>query len=139
MDHTQNPLADQVPLARFPVLEADTAEQFLRSRRSIRTYKDQKVPQLTLLRLLDIAHFAPTGGNTQGVSYRVISDGTVLGEITAAVIGWLEEQVRQEVAWIKPYAGLAKVYRQTGKDIILRGGAASGAGAGVGGESYGTG
>jgi nitroreductase len=33
----------------------------------------------------------------------------------------LEEQIRHEVAWTKPYAGMAKIYRDTGYDVVLRG------------------
>jgi formate hydrogenlyase subunit 6/NADH:ubiquinone oxidoreductase subunit I len=59
LDNSLAPLAAQVPLGDFPVLDADTAARFLRSRRSIRRYKPAPVPRETLLKLLDIARFAP--------------------------------------------------------------------------------
>lgn len=120
MDNNRNPLANQPAIIQLPVVDAGTAEQFLRSRRSIRAYKPEPVPRELLARLLDIARFAPTGGNSQGISYLVLGDANVMKQITEAVINWLEEQIRQEVAWVKPYAGMAKIYRQTGYDIVLR-------------------
>jgi len=120
LDHTKAPLAAQIPLGDFPVLDADTAARFLRSRRSIRRYKPDGVPQETLLRLLDIARFAPTGGNTQGLSYLVVSDRGLMKKITATVIDWIEQQARTGVAGVNPYTRIADAYRNTGRDVVLR-------------------
>jgi nitroreductase len=121
LDHTRNPLASQVEISQFPLMAAETAERFLRTRRSIRTYKPDKTAPETLLRLLNIARFAPTGGNSQGISYLVISDADLMKQVSVKIIDWLEEQIRHEVAWVKPYAGMAKIYRETGYDVVLRG------------------
>lgn len=121
MDHTANPLSSQVDVSKLPNVDAATAERFLRSRRSIRSYKTDAVPHRDMLKVLDVARFAPSGGNSQGVSFLVLSERTVLRKITEIVIEWLEEQLRQEVAWVKPYAGIVKIYRDTGYDIVLRG------------------
>ncbi len=120
MDHTRNPLANQMDVSQVPGLDAETAERFLRTRRSIRVYTKDKVSPELLRRLLNIGRFAPTGGNSQGTSYLVISDADVLKKITAFVIDWLEEQIKQDIAWAKPYAGMAKIYRDTGYDVVLR-------------------
>ncbi len=120
LDHNQNSLQSQVDISKFPSLTAAEAERFLRGRRSIRTYKQEKVEPGVLRQLLNVARFAPSGGNSQGVSFLVVSDAAVLKQISAAVIEWLEEQLRQEVSWVKPYAGMAKLYRETGYDIVLR-------------------
>jgi nitroreductase len=50
----------------------------------------------------------------------LISGNDVMRKITETVVEWLEEQIRNEVAWVKPYAGMAKIYRQTGYDVVLR-------------------
>lgn len=121
MDHNRNPLQYQMEIAKFPQLAAEEAERFLRGRRSIRTYREEKVAPEVLRQLLNVARFAPSGGNSQGVSFLVLSDSQVLKQISAAVIDWLEEQIRQEIPWVKPYAGMAKIYRDTGYDVVLRG------------------
>ena len=121
MDHNRNPLAKQVKRSASLTVSAEMAEQFIRSRRSIRAYKPEKVSQEKILRLLNVARLAPSGGNSQGVSFLVVSDAAVLKQISAAVVDWLEEQINLGVAWTKPYAGMAKIYRETGYDVVLRG------------------
>ncbi|HBV88290.1 MAG TPA: ferredoxin [Desulfosporosinus sp.] len=120
MDNVNAPLAKQLPLENVPVLDADTAARFLRSRRSIRRYKQDPVPREKIVQLLDIARLAPTGGNTQGVAYFVIDNAETLREITAATIDWMEEQVQSGSAWAQYYSGVVDAYRKTGQDVILR-------------------
>ena len=120
LDHSRNSLVSQTEISQFAKLTAEEAERFLRGRRSIRTYKPEKISPETLLRLLNVARMAPSGGNSQGISFLVLSEPVVLKKISATVIEWLEEQIRQEVAWVKPYAGMAKIYRETGYDVVLR-------------------
>lgn len=49
LDHIKSPLTEQTVLNTFPVLNSDIAEQFIRSRRSIRCFKNQKVPREQLM------------------------------------------------------------------------------------------
>ena len=121
LDHTRNPLSKQLIRSTNLSISPEMAEQFLRSRRSIRAYKSEKISQETILRLLNVARMAPSGGNSQGVSFLVLSDATVLKQISATVVDWLEEQIRIGVSWTKPYAGMAKIYRESGYDVVLRG------------------
>jgi nitroreductase/NAD-dependent dihydropyrimidine dehydrogenase PreA subunit len=121
LDNRRAPLAGQTPLDRFPVLDPETAAAFLRSRRSIRVYREEPVPREKLLQLLEIARFAPTGSNTQGLSYLVVSDRDVLRRITAVTIDWVESLVATGVPWALSYAGMMRDYRATGVDVILRG------------------
>ncbi len=120
LDHSLAPLAAQVPLGDFPVLDADTAARFLRSRRSIRRYRQESVPRETLLKLLDIARLAPTASNTQGLSYLVVGDRDLMKKITATVIDSIEQQASEGVAGVARYARIVDVYRKTGRDVILR-------------------
>lgn len=121
LDHSRNSLHSQVEVAGLPLLTVGEAEMFLRGRRSIRAYRDEQIAPEVMQKLLKVARYAPSGGNSQGVSFMVFSDPSLLKQISAAVIDWLEEQIRQEVAWTKPYAGMAKIYRETGYDVVLRG------------------
>ena len=63
------PLESQVP--RLPTLDADRAEDFLRSRRSMRQFKGPADHE-TLTRLINIGRYAQTGGNRQGIQYVVV-------------------------------------------------------------------
>lgn len=121
LDHTRNRLSDQVDVSRFAPVDPETAERFLRSRRSVRTYEPTPVSDDTIRKLLDIARYAPSGGNSQGISYLVLGEAGTLRRITAAVVDWLEEQIRGGAAWVSAYAGMVRIYRETGYDIVLRG------------------
>ena len=70
LDNSRTPLSSQPEISAAGAIGPALAAQFLRSRRSIRLYKKQPVPREKLLQLADIARFAPTGSNSQGVSYR---------------------------------------------------------------------
>jgi len=71
MDIDAAPLASQTPC--LPTLEADRAEDFLRSRRSMRQFAGPADREV-LTRLINIGRFAQTGGNRQGIRY-VVVDG----------------------------------------------------------------
>lgn len=120
LDHVKAPLNQQVPLDKYPVIDAETAAVFLRSRRSIRKYKNDKIAKETVIKLLDIARFAPSGCNSQGLSYIVIENAEKLKKITEATVEWLEKQLADKAEWVKPFAGLVEVYRKQNIDVILR-------------------
>ena len=70
-------------------LDPDRAEHFLRSRRSIRVYKDEAVDQGRLERLIRIARHAPSVHNGQPVRWLVISGREPVREIAGHVVAWM--------------------------------------------------
>lgn len=120
LDHALTPLSEQLPVEELK-WEAGEARQFLRSRRSIRTYRRMKASQEELTELLDVARFAPTGSNRQGITFQVISDDERLQQIWKAVITWMEEQVAatggRKFTYLKGHIAAAR----RGRDTILRG------------------
>ncbi|MDR3560388.1 MAG: nitroreductase family protein [Negativicutes bacterium] len=124
LDNVNTPLANQVPFRKEPVIDADTAAMFLRSRRSVRAYKKDSVPREKIRQLLDIARFAPTAGNSQGVAYHIIDDRDTLRSITAVTVDWLEEALQSPPyagsPFEGPFAAAVANYRQNGRDIVLR-------------------
>lgn len=121
LDNVKAPLAKQLRLGKEPALDADTAAQFLRTRRSIRHYKQDGIPREKILQLLNIARMAPTGGNSQGVAYHVIDNVDTLHKITAATIDWMEEEIHKGSPWAPYFTGTVSSYRKLGRDTILRG------------------
>lgn len=121
LNNIKAPLSNQVTLAKVPVLDAATAATFLRARRSIRSYKPLAVPREKIAQLLNIARFAPTGGNTQGVTYAVIDNPDTLKAIIAATIDWMEEGIKTASPMAPYFAAIVNKYRKTGHDGILRG------------------
>ena len=119
LDNRLAPLAGQVA-AQPPGLTAEAAYQFLRSRRSIRCFKQTPVERAKLLQLLELSRFAPSGGNSQGIGYQVIENRGVLGQLTEETVRWMELQAEQGVAAAKTYAQYAAMYRKMGRDSIMR-------------------
>jgi nitroreductase/NAD-dependent dihydropyrimidine dehydrogenase PreA subunit len=119
LDNDQAPRTHQVPLDDTR-LDADEATVFMRSRRSTRCYRKEEVPREILLRILDIARFASTGGNSQGLSYLVISDAGTLGKLSAATVDWMEEEVAKGSDRAPYFEAIVKTARATGRDLILR-------------------
>jgi len=122
LDHKYAPSQGQIPIDQFPPIDEPTAWRFLRSRRSIRSFKQTPVPKSEMLRLLDVARFAPTASNSQGLSYKIFDDTAILQKMTAAIIDWMEELVNQgsNDDWAKAYSHYVSAYRKKNKDVILR-------------------
>jgi len=117
IDNIRTPLLHQLDVKKYPKLGAEEAEHFLRSRRSIRCYKKTAVPREDLLKLVDVAHLAPTGSNSQGVSYVIVDDKKTLETSVEIVIKCLEN----DAVLCKRFPSYIKGYREEGIDTILRG------------------
>lgn len=120
LDNDKAPLIKQAILHNFPVIDADTAAAFLRSRRSVRNYQSVSVPRESILKLLEIARYAPSGHNSQGLSYTVIDNPEILKKISEATIEWLEGLLKANVPWVQGLKSIIDTYRNTGRDTILR-------------------
>ncbi len=103
----------------------DAVMELIRKRRSNRSFSDKEVPMELLDRILEAAHFAPTGGNSQTLRYTLVTNGKVLQEVTANTIKVIDQQLE---AWkdsgnemmLGMMSHLSTSYRQ-GTDLILRG------------------
>ena len=86
------PWAEQRPVT-MPTLDPKTAYEFLRMRRSVRNFKPQAPTDEEIKRLLDVARYAPTAGNSQGMYYVVIRDAEKIKAIADAVANGMEDEV----------------------------------------------
>lgn len=118
IDNIKTPLSNQVDIKNFPAIDLQTAEKFLRSRRSIRCYENKPVPREKLLKLVDIARFAPTASNSQGISYIVVENKEILETAVKVIIEWMEQQLENSPHWSFP--SHVHAYREDGVDTILR-------------------
>lgn len=71
------------------MLSEEGAEHFLRSRRSIRTYKKKPLEKDLLEKALNIAAAAPTGSNKQPVKWLVFTERKDVEIITRHVTEWM--------------------------------------------------
>jgi nitroreductase/NAD-dependent dihydropyrimidine dehydrogenase PreA subunit len=120
LDNINAPLADQVPLGDYTPIDIKTAAVFMRSRRSIRCYKDEQVPREKILKILNIARFASTGANSQGLSYIVISDKETIRKLSEATMEWMEQDVAANPERAEYLKNIVSSARKSGKDRILR-------------------
>jgi ferredoxin len=124
LDNVNSPLVNQIPIKKMPVLDAATAAQFLRSRRSIRDFQQKPIPRAKLLQLLDIARIAPTACNSQGVAYHVVDSPDKLRAIAAVVIEWTEGELNNRDSamanspWTPNSAAQIEIYHQTGRPAV---------------------
>ena len=120
LDHERAPLAGQLPLPDSNRPDAESSLFFLRSRRSIRCFESKPVSRDLLRQLLEAARFAPSGGNSQGISYQVIDSRPQLRQLTASTVAWMEEPAQALSSKAPVYAQYVAMYRQGGCDSILR-------------------
>ena len=117
LDNENCPLAAQTPdLA--PALPPDDVWHLLRSRRSIRWFEEKKPGREEIARLLDLARFAPTASNTQGLDFLVFDRRETLEAMSAAVIDWGRAAVEDDLPISSIMNGLIEKYEQ-GLDSIL--------------------
>ena len=120
LDNKNAPLSGQPPLPDSRRPEPESALRFLRSRRSIRCFDSKPVSRELLRRLIEAARFAPSGGNSQGISYQVIDSRPQLRQLTASTVAWMEEPAQTLSSKAPVYAQYVAMYRQGGCDSILR-------------------
>jgi nitroreductase/NAD-dependent dihydropyrimidine dehydrogenase PreA subunit len=68
---------------------AEQVEYFLKSRRSIRIYKEDRVPHAVLTKLIDIARYAPSGHNAQPVQWLIVEDPKEVRKLASLVVDWM--------------------------------------------------
>lgn len=121
IDNKFAPLSEQTLRNKSLDITQEQATEFLRSRRSIRWYKNQPVSREDLTKLLNIARYAPTASNSQGVSYLVIEDKDVLEKISKAVIDFMKETLKttDNPKMTRVMKNMTERYYKSGKDVIL--------------------
>ena len=97
------------------------AEQFLRSRRSIRVYQAKPVDRNTIRRLIETARYAPTSGNSQLVEWLVLTDRAKIKNI-AGLTAEFARQIMNEPKMLAaaPYLKMMLARWDAGTDTILR-------------------
>jgi nitroreductase/NAD-dependent dihydropyrimidine dehydrogenase PreA subunit len=99
----------------------DELDLFLRSRRSIRVYKEKPVDREMLKRLLDTCRYAPSGSNQQPVNWIIATDKEQIQMLGQLVIDWMKDTVKskQTIAPQWPLASLIQKW-EDGEDVIFR-------------------
>lgn len=83
------------PIRKELALTPQQTEQFLRTRRSIRNFKDKPVERRKLEKLLEIACCAPSARNSQPWHWTVVEKPSEVRRLAAMVIEWMQAVIRK--------------------------------------------
>jgi nitroreductase/Pyruvate/2-oxoacid:ferredoxin oxidoreductase delta subunit len=110
------------PVDRELLPFVERVEHFLKSRRSIRSYKAKRVPSETLARLIGVARYAPSGHNWQPVNWLVVEKPDETRRLGGMVVEWMCSIVesRPEIAKSMHFDRIV-ANSDRGIDMILRG------------------
>ena len=115
-----------IPVEQCPSIEdslkisLDQCAQLIRSRRSIRKYQDKSVPREEIVRLVDIARYAPTGHNAQEVQWLVIDDKEKLLRFEEIGLDWMRDAAVKSPDMALMLEGVIK-RMESGRPDFIRG------------------
>lgn len=87
---------DCLPIKKELALNVEQVEQFLRSRRSIRQFKDKEASKETIAKLIDLARYAPTAHNDQAVEWIVICGKDEIKKYTELVVDYFRQVLKED-------------------------------------------
>jgi len=110
------------PVDNSLALSTEQAEQFLRTRRSIRSFKSKVVPHDTLQEIISLTDFAPSASHKQPVGWIMVESPETVRELAEMTVEWMTSIRKENPELAKKYsvAGLIAGWRK-GQDLILRG------------------
>lgn len=121
LSHSEIPVDQCPPIRRDLNLNPEQCEHFLRSRRSIRNYKDKSVPREEVMRLIEMARYAPSGHNSQCAEWLVVDDRQEIRRLAELVVEWMRWMIGSMPEVARNLSLDATVKRwERGNDIILR-------------------
>lgn len=96
---------DCLPIKKELSVNEEQIEQFYRSRRSVRNFKDKEAPRETIVKLIELARYAPTAHNDQAVEWIVISGKDEVKKYTELAIDYMRQSLKDD-----PEGGKKKHY-----------------------------
>lgn len=118
INNRKTPREKQLP-ATAPLPGEEETAYLLRARRTIRWYQKRRVSREKIAKVLDIARFAPTGSNSQGISYRVIDNRETIRAISKAVIDWEKHETANNPHVTPLFEAQIERYTKNREDSIL--------------------
>jgi len=121
LSHAEVPLDACPPIRKAAAVTHEQAVQFLRSRRSIRVFKDKPVAKDTFQQLIEIARYAPTASNAQLVQWVVIRDREQIHDLAEQTVGWMRKILEKDPQPANaPYMPIIVGAWDMGFDAVLR-------------------
>jgi nitroreductase/NAD-dependent dihydropyrimidine dehydrogenase PreA subunit len=120
LSHEQVPVEECTAIDKELAIDEKQAVQFLRSRRSIRFFKDEPPNKEKLQRLIEIARYAPTAGNGQLVEWLVLTDQAKIKEMAGIAVDWMRKVLEKTPQYAPPYMPVVVSSWDMGFDAVLR-------------------
>jgi nitroreductase len=95
ISHSEFPATTIQPIQFEQIPTSDQVMALLKTRRSIRAFRDKPLAKETLEKIIDGARFAPSGHNSQSTEFLVVQDREVLNQISAMTIGYLKFEIKR--------------------------------------------
>jgi nitroreductase/ferredoxin len=108
------------PASPAGAISPEALGSYLKSRRSVRHYRDEPVPREMIEAVLDVARYAPSGGNGQPVEWLVVHDPAAVRTIAGLTIDWMRELAKRDHPMSGYVPGLIAAWER-GADVICRG------------------
>ena len=118
IEHQYMPLETLPSINPSLKVNFDQMSQLLKSRRSIRAYKNTPVPREVLTSLIDAVRYAPTAGNMQEVKWLVIDDAERLKRLREVGAKFWIESLKK----VPNYDEVVDIFikrKESGYDIIF--------------------
>lgn len=90
LNHRDAPLEKSPKIQKGLKITPEQVEQLLKSRRSVRVFKNQPVSREIITRLIENARYAPTGHNLQEVEWLVVDNKKELDRIEELGMDWIQ-------------------------------------------------
>jgi nitroreductase/NAD-dependent dihydropyrimidine dehydrogenase PreA subunit len=120
LSHKQVPMEECPAIEKKLAIDEKQAVQFLRSRRSIRFFKEETPDKEKLQRLIEIARYAPTGGNGQLVEWLVLTDRAKIKGLAGTAVDWMRKVLKKAPQSAPPYMPVVVSSWDMGFDAVLR-------------------
>jgi nitroreductase/NAD-dependent dihydropyrimidine dehydrogenase PreA subunit len=91
----------KMDMENFPLLtpqirfDPDEFIRFVRQRRSHRGYKEKKVPDELLKKLIEMCRYIPTGSNMQSVQIKVITNKAKIKQLSSLTVDYFQGMIAQ--------------------------------------------
>jgi nitroreductase/NAD-dependent dihydropyrimidine dehydrogenase PreA subunit len=89
LDHSEMAIEKSIEIQENRKTTPEQVEQLLKSRRSVRVFKDQTVSREIITRLIEDARYSPTGHNNQEVEWLVIDNREELNRLESLGTEWI--------------------------------------------------
>ena len=121
LSHADVPIGSSPEIRNELQINEAQAEQFLRSRRSVRIFRDKPVEKEKIQRLIEIARYAPTGGNSQAIEWLAVTDKARIKRVAALTVDWVRQLAKDpKVVAVAPYLPMVVAAWDAGFDSVLR-------------------